>query len=118
MPYKCLEPVNHDGRQYQVGERIPDDMITGDQAKHLCESGVLKKDTKEITKKETKSIEKKEVTIVHTPDLQSITAEDALNMINEEEHLATLFRWEVQEKKGKSRKGVLTAIKRQIKTKG
>lgn len=117
MPYKCLEPVVHDGRTFEVGTRIPDDMITEDQAKHLCKVGVLRKDAKEIMKKEVKAIDSKEVSTVKTPDLQSITAEDALNLINAEESLAVLLRWRIQEEKGKARKGILTAITRQIKSK-
>jgi len=112
--YECIEPLDHDGRHFVEGDKIPKSLISGAQATHLMETGVLKPIAK-ISKKEEKAAMDKEQHLAKTPDLQVLKAEDALNMINGEEHLANLERWTIQEQEGRNRKTLLNAIERRSK---
>jgi len=114
MPYKCLQPLKHDGRQFNVGEKVPDNMIRDDQADDMIGRGVLEKVRESVSKKELKEIEKKEVQQATVPDLQSMEQEEALDKINAEQGLQTLYRWQEQEKTGKRRPKLFSALRRQV----
>ena len=111
--YKVLEPIKHNGIDYIPGMSIPLDESNGLNTDRLIASGVLGK-VGNITSAQAEAfneaVQEAESNERQIPDLQGLNVVNAKELIDGIRDSKVLRFMELQEKEGRNRVSVLSAI--------